>query len=1118
SDPKESLTDRSGPEELNNGISSTPSPSTHTSASTPREDGTEESCGGKVHEDGGDIVETKKPTPMAFTIDLDGSSGASGDIPLSKKLDITASISKWAPKHRRNLSLTKVDEHKKVEERVGKPPVGRPRSGTIGATGLPQGVRRAGGYHSEGYFSSDQDDEAPRRTDLKSPRSPRTPELRSPQTPQRLVRSSSQDSAKGNSLRMRTPSPDNVSRTSSHPMTLNESASFLIEKIMSGTPETQRKQAGKSEGRSCCKGEKKPTLAEATGRAKSDKGSVKNGCKMTVEGGNKSSSGTSLNSGHTFNHKQEANSDHAKEEKDDASEAGTYTIEKDSSSPEVEEARNDIDRVFGVCAVENGGEVGTVVTPRGKASPRTSPDDLKFKSPGSLSRNSPNWIQQWAAQVAEHTKPAADPLRSPRVPSKLPPQPTQDPSVDSRPRRKLPTPPTAPHHHSSSSPFTPVSPKQSDLSDHESPTKNKAFDTHDTDALLRHTEQLVTSLQARVNKGAANHHHHHQGIRGSSFESHDSGGDSDLDTSTSYPIHDEDDRLMKIGSKLKAKLKLVGIDGDSDLETSTSYPTQDEDDRRAKIGPHLKAKLKLAGIDGTCNSPPLTKSPRKPPDVPGLESRIKLGHLKRERSIMSDGGYDVYSTGREEASMQSDSSSDASEPAKDSRKLPDNNPPLKFNRAFSLRRARLGCDDSSSSTTATHAKPPSPIDKKKVVRPSSAGNVSGTRKLPLSHSRSQSSVPRPTPPATKPATTSGTDFSRGDGGRFSLRIPRSGSGNVNQQTTNKSPSRTTTKKDAPPRRAHAPRSNSTLSSKEVDFQNWKRRKNYDPMKAAAEGRKKVNDKKSDKTNTSGAHSTSERSPSPPASLLRSASFHGTEGMGTAGRWPRRPTHLYPGEEDGPYSLEEEQSHPVPHCSPLRRSPTSPNQLASPHTTSPARQSLLSSARARRSSYALSDEGEAMLGSPTRKTSLDESGSEGKRSPSGGSTRGSGAITSTRSRAKMEALDNLVISTIHSLSVKVRTTSETLLQKLKSQYDEEGDRAALLEEVLAHLSESSDQSLTPGHTRSTSRELAGILRNLKKIEHALEVIDRVIVCEEEEEDDLDDDLEGGGGQEWGESDY
>lgn len=38
--------------------------------------------------------------------------------------------------------------------------------------------------------------------------------------------------------------------------------------------------------------------------------------------------------------------------------------------------------------------------------------------------------------------------------------------------------------------------------------------------------------------------------------------------------------------------------------------------------------------------------------------------------------------------------------------------------------------------------------------------------------------------------------------------------------------------------ATSTRSNSTLSSREVEFQNWKRRKSYDPMKAAAEGKKK----------------------------------------------------------------------------------------------------------------------------------------------------------------------------------------------------------------------------------------------------------------------------------------
>ncbi|XP_069187269.1 dentin sialophosphoprotein isoform X13 [Procambarus clarkii] len=928
--------------------------------------------------------EAKKPLPMAFTVELGGGTGG-GDLSTTKKLDITASISKWAPKHRRNLSLTKVDEHKKVEERSGKPPVGRPRSGTIGATGLQQG-RRGGGYHSEGYFSSDQDDEVPRRTELKSPRSPRTPELQSPQTPQRLVRSSSQDSAKGTSL---------------------------------------RKQPGKTEGRACCKSEKKPTVAEVTGRAKSEKGS-KIAVKMTPEGRKESNGGNSVGTCHTSEVKQDVQSEAGKEEKDDVSEAGTYTIEKDSSSPEVEQARNDIDRVFGISGTES--EVD-VVTPRGNApteEPWTpAPEHDKFKSPGSLSRSSPNWIRQWAAQVAEHTKPSDASIKtalgSPRGPKPpLASLSSSQESSDSRPRRKLPTPPA--HH----SPFAIAALKANDLSDHESPTKGRA--------------------RVDMNKGIP------LGLRGSSFESHDSGGDSDLDTSTSYPINDDDDRLLKT------------------------------------VGSQLKTKLKLAGIDGLPKTPPVATSPRKA-DPLALETRLKLtSHFKRERSIVSDSG---------------------------------------------LRRARLASEEPAQQ----QHKAPSPVDKKKIARPSSAGNLTASRKIPLAQSKShqggQTSRGGSHSQATTPKSSS-NDFSRGDGGRFSLRLPHSAS----TTAVSKSPSRTNVRKElASGTRRGAPRSNSTLSAKEVDFQNWKRRKNYDPMKAAAEGRKKV-DKKSDKLPQGNTISSSDRSPSPPGSLLRSASFHGTEGMGVGGRWPRRPNHLYTSEDDGPYSLEEEQAHPVPHCSPLRRSPTSPHQLSSPHTTSPARQTTLSSARARRASYALSDEGEGQLGSPTRKcwsgaltkssteadfaatahmrlrsvfTSLDESGSEGKRSPLG-STRG---MVSGRSKAKMEALDNLVISTIHSLSVKVRTTSETLLQKLKSQYDEEGDRAALLEAVLAHLSES-DQTLTTGQSRSTSRELAGILRNLKKIEHALEVIDRVMVCVDEDDDD--DDLDGTAGHEWGENDY
>ncbi|XP_066967024.1 platelet binding protein GspB-like isoform X27 [Macrobrachium rosenbergii] len=959
----------------------------------------------EVANSSGTPLEPKKPSPMAFTIELGGGGPGQSDAP--KKLDITASISKWAPKHRRNLSLTKVEEHKKVEERVGKPPVGRPRSGTIGATGLFQG-RRAGGYHSEGYFSSDQDDETPRRTaDLKSPRSPRTPELRSPQTPQRLVRSTSQDSAKGASL---------------------------------------KKQPGKTEGRTCCKAEKKPTVAEVTGRTKSEKGS-KIATKMTPEARKQSTSANSLSSCQTYDVKLGLGSEPGKEEKDDVSEAGTYTIEKDSSSPEVEQARNDIDRVFGVSGTESEAEI----TPRGNVPSEepftTTPEADKFKSPSSLSRNSPNWIQQWAAQVAEHTKTPDSSktiLGSPRgsKPTLTSLSSSQE-SSESRPRRKLPTPPT--HHHHL--PYGMTSPRASDISDHESPTKGRLlrdlYDSptppplgqpqsdsygRDTESLLRDTEQLVTSLQARMEMKT--------GIRGSSFESHDSGGDSDLDTSTSYPINEDDDRLMKtFGAQQKTKLKLSGIDGTSSSSSRT---------------------------------PPVSASPRKAADSFGLDSRLnKLGgHFKRERSIVSDSG---------------------------------------------LRRARLGCDETTTATTTTTtpSKSSLPVEKKKLAQSPSVGNVPGTRK-PLSSSKSHQSTRGDSQSQTSVSKSGANDFSRGDGGRFSLRLARSGSTN----TVSKSPSHSSVRKELSNgiRRA-APRSNSTLSAKEVDFQNWKRRKNYDPMKAAAEGRKKLVEKKNEKNSQGNSRNSSAmRSPSPPGSLLRSASFHGTEGMGMSGRWPRKNSHLTMSEDDGPYSLEEEPQL-VPHCSPLRRSPTSPHQLASPHITSPARQATIASVRARRSSYTHSDEGEGPA-SPSRKPSLDESGSEGKRSPLG-STRGA---VSGRSKAKMEALDNLVISTIHSLSVKVRTTSETLLQKLKSQYDEEGDRAALLEEVLAHLSES-DPTLSTSQSRSTSRELAGILRNLKKIEHALEVIDRVLVgVDDDDLDDDDDDLDGTVANEWGESDY
>lgn len=88
-------------------------------------------------------------------------------------------------------------------------------------------------------------------------------------------------------------------------------------------------------------------------------------------------------------------------------------------------------------------------------------------------------------------------------------------------------------------------------------------------------------------------------------------------------------------------------------------------------------------------------------------------------------------------------------------------------------------------------------------------------------------APKPLGPATKatPAKTA-TSFARTESGRFSMRTPK--------PATPNSAAKPGKKNGKNVKQNSGGRSNSSLSSREVEFQNWKRRKSYDPMKAAAE--------------------------------------------------------------------------------------------------------------------------------------------------------------------------------------------------------------------------------------------------------------------------------------------
>ncbi|XP_050311926.1 uncharacterized protein LOC126747383 [Anthonomus grandis grandis] len=215
------------------------------------------------------------------------------------------------------------------------------------------------------------------------------------------------------------------------------------------------------------------------------------------------------------------------------------------------------------------------------------------------------------------------------------------------------------------------------------------------------------------------------------------------------------------------------------------------------------------------------------------------------------------------------------------------------NRTFSLRRARvdneaankLKCPNTPDMRRKTFGgvgtKPERAIsmDRKPVKT-----NEVQSRYL-LSLNKRATSIPKELPkpaskppcPSTKPAVAlkAGSPFSR-ETGRFSMRTQK-----PSPVAVGGAPKTGVSKKDGKhSKQNNGGRSNSSLSSREVEFQNWKRRKTYDPMKAAAEGKRKELEKRlSGMTgNAAKTGASPDSSPSHSGSVHRSQSFHGTAAL------------------------------------------------------------------------------------------------------------------------------------------------------------------------------------------------------------------------------------------------
>lgn len=195
-----------------------------------------------------------------------------------------------------------------------------------------------------------------------------------------------------------------------------------------------------------------------------------------------------------YEDEEECDDDEARQrcdQDDNVSETGTYTIGKDSPSPDEDQSRRDIDRVFGLIPQTSIMAPSSSSSAQGSTAGQSAVDAVANEN-----RSTPQWIREWAAQVAQQQEaPLAHLLiggngqvglsKPPSHPSRPPPP---DLPTSQRPRRRLPSVPSA-SNGSSRSRSSPSRP--SDMSD---PSDSSL----ETESFLRDTESVVSAMQVNI--------------------------------------------------------------------------------------------------------------------------------------------------------------------------------------------------------------------------------------------------------------------------------------------------------------------------------------------------------------------------------------------------------------------------------------------------------------------------------------------------------------------------------------------------------------------------------------------------------------------------------------------
>ncbi|CAG9855996.1 unnamed protein product [Phyllotreta striolata] len=407
------------------------------------------------------------------------------------------------------------------------------------------------------------------------------------------------------------------------------------------------------------------------------------------------------------------------------------------------------------------------------------------------------------------------------------------------------------------------------------PRSRNNLDNPDTETILKPTQNYINSLQQRLSLDP-NHDIRTQLNNTAQI----------LKRKASHTRHNSLDDAMNLSNKLEhfQNKTFSNIDQTySNLLNQYSHKIQNSPNnspiRRSSsfTNKHpIKNTNNFARKESNvCNSPNVTRS--------SSSASIKPGYLSNRRRSQQFG--DTESSSDDDLLKKDQKRKDLSTITN-----------TRCNRAFSLRRARADGDNEPNQPLKC---PNTPEMRRRNVpheraisvdrKPMKTNEVQSryllniAKKSPVvaaaaTPAKEAKIVPKVTNTSRSNAAARPQNFARTDSGRYSMRASKPLITSSNSKTS---------KKDANGKKQQGGlRSNSSLSSREVEFQNWKRRKSYDPMKAAAEGKKKEQAKRQSLGNGQNimtqscteANHSQDSSPSHSSSVYRSQSFHGTAAL------------------------------------------------------------------------------------------------------------------------------------------------------------------------------------------------------------------------------------------------